>query len=95
MQATKAVLVACAVAIAGLILFAPTNSARATNSCSGQYGTCFSMCKQYGFGRNRADHPHPQSAETCYNHCIGWKTGCLQTGCWNGDLVKGCGLSKH
>lgn len=69
--------------------------ARAADSCSDQNSTCMSMCRQYGFGRNRADHPHPRSAETCRNHCIGWKTNCLQTGCWNGDLVQVCGLSKH
>ena len=93
MQLIRAVLVAFVMAV--LALIAATNVARAAGSCSEQYGTCFSMCKQYGFGRNRADHPHPQSAETCRNHCMGWKTGCLQTGCWNGDLVQVCGLSKR
>ena len=93
MQLIRAVLVAFVMAV--LALIAATHVARAAGSCSEQYGTCFSMCKQYGFGRNRADHPHPQSAETCRNHCMGWKTGCLQTGCWNGDLVQVCGLSKR
>jgi hypothetical protein len=53
------------------------------------------MCVQYGFGRHRADKPHPQSPGTCRNHCIDWKTECMHTGCWNGDLVQLCGLGKR
>ncbi len=93
MQLARIVLVAFAMAY--LVLISETHMARAADTCSEQYGTCFSMCKQYGFGRNRADHPHPQSAETCRDHCVGWKSGCLQTGCWDGDLVHVCGLGKR
>ena len=88
-------IVLIAVAMAAPVLIAETYTARAADSCSGQYETCFSMCEKYGFGRNRADHPRPQSSETCHNHCIGWKTECLRTGCWNGDLVKVCELKKR
>jgi hypothetical protein len=93
MQLPRIVLVAVAMAATVLILVLQT--AQASDSCGGQYGTCFSLCEKYGFGRNRADHPHPQSAETCRTHCLGWKMECLQTGCWKGDLVQVCGLSKH
>lgn len=84
-----------AVILAVVILAFGANAAQAATSCSGQYGTCFSMCQKYGYGRHRVDHPHPQSAAACHDHCIGWKSTCLQTGCWNGDLIKLCGLAKH
>jgi hypothetical protein len=79
----------------GLLAIGWVTASEAATTCTGQYGTCFSMCRQYGFGRHRADHPHPQSAATCRNHCIDWKTACLWTGCWNADLVQVCGLLKR
>jgi hypothetical protein len=81
--------------ITGVLLVGLVSSAHSAGTCTGQYDTCFNMCRQYGFGRHRADHPHPQSANTCRDHCIGWKTGCMQTGCWSGDLVQVCGLQKR
>lgn len=81
--------------LAIIFLLAGTPVASAASSCTEQYGTCFSMCRNYGFGRHRADHPHPQSTATCRDHCIGWKTACIQSGCWNGDLVEVCGLQKR
>jgi len=95
MRTSRLVIIACGVALTGPALIAPLNPARAASTCSGQYQTCFTMCVQYGFGRHRADRPHPQSPEACRNHCIGWKNGCLQTGCWKGDLVQLCGLGKR
>jgi hypothetical protein len=82
-----------ALAISGLALAA--NSARATTTCSGQYDVCFNACLTFGFRKGRRNNPHPQPPDVCRRHCIGWKTECMTTGCWNGDLVKVCGLGKR
>ena len=81
--------------LASIILLLWTPLAAAATSCTGQYGTCFKMCRQFGFGRHRVAHPHPQSAAACREHCIGWKSACMQTGCWNADLVQVCGLQRR
>ncbi len=70
-------------------------AAVAAQSCSAQYGVCFDLCVKYGFGRGRTDHPHPQAPATCRNHCTGWRTACLTSGCWAGDLVQLGGLDRH
>jgi hypothetical protein len=80
--------------LAAALLASHVSASAAATSCSGQYGTCFSMCEKYGYGRHRTDHPHPQTAAACHDHCIGWKTACLRTGCWRGDLIQICGLAK-
>ena len=91
-RAFKGIAAACVLAA---VLAAAAPAASTAKSCSAQYGTCFSMCAKYGFGRRRIDHPHPQSAAACRDHCIGWKAACLKSGCWNGDLVAFCGLARR
>jgi hypothetical protein len=63
-------------------------------SCSDQNGVCVSSCMANGMGRGRRANPHPMSAEFCRRHCARWYSGCLKSGCWNGDLAKACGLSR-
>jgi hypothetical protein len=93
MQSRGATLViSVALAMSGLVV---ADSARAATTCSGQHDVCFNACLTFGFGKGRQDNPHPQPPDVCRRHCIGWKTECMTTGCWNGDLVKICGLGKR
>lgn len=63
-------------------------------SCSDQNSVCVSSCMTSGIGRGRRANPHPMPAEFCRRHCAAWYSGCLKSGCWNGDLAKACGLGK-
>ena len=82
-----------AIVASDMVLESP--SARAAGSCSSQYDVCFDACVKYGFGAGRKSNPHPQPPDVCRNHCVGWKSECMSTGCWNGDLYKACGLTKR
>ena len=84
--------ISVALAMSGLVA---ANPARAATTCSGQYDVCFNACLTFGFGKGRQSNPHPQPPDVCRRHCIGWKTACMTSGCWNGDLVKICGLGRR
>jgi hypothetical protein len=62
--------------------------------CTAQNGVRIAACTQYGIGRGRKQDPHPMPIEFCHRHCAAWYAGCLTSGCWNGDLVRICGLNK-
>jgi hypothetical protein len=85
------------VLVAALAIGATVASSRTVDarSCGDQNNVCVSMCMKYGTGRNRTSNPHPMPADFCRSHCAGWYAGCSQTGCWNGDLVQLCGLTKR
>jgi hypothetical protein len=67
----------------------------AARSCRDQNNVCVELCMKYGTGRSRMSNPHPMPADFCRSHCAGWYSGCNQSGCWNGDLVQLCGLTKR
>jgi hypothetical protein len=64
-------------------------------TCTEQYRICVSTCIKYGLGTRRMSQPKPQPPQICQQHCIGWKTDCMTTGCWKGDLCQACGLAKQ
>jgi hypothetical protein len=85
------------VAIAIFLFVAAFSSTQAlARSCSDRFHGCVSRCMAEGTGASRKGGAiHPMTQDACQSHCGGWYAGCKQTGCFNGDLLQECGLTKQ
>lgn len=71
-------------------------TAAQARSCTQRYNRCVSVCMTSGIGPSRGGGiTRPMSADVCHAHCGDWAKDCRQTGCFNGDLRKECGLVKR